>query len=178
MRDPRVAHALLERVVCHKGGSVGQARFVDAGTKCPPLNWSHSLLLNWSPVANTIFIQLVCLGGFAMLFLKLLYLLKPPVFYLILSQVAEGVDTALALADLIRKTDKSYRIDLKYAIIFGGEHQGGGSEGGGEPAAPPARSCFFIVCVAFLSWRRPSALDSYPVAAGLFVLVVCASLLL
>lgn len=35
-------------------------------------------------------------------------------------QVAEGVDTALALADLIRKIDKSYRIDLKYAIIFGG----------------------------------------------------------
>lgn len=34
--------------------------------------------------------------------------------------MAEGVDTALALADLIRKTDKSYRIDLKYAIIFGG----------------------------------------------------------
>lgn len=36
-------------------------------------------------------------------------------------QVAEGVDTALALADLITKVDKSYRIDLKYAIIFGGE---------------------------------------------------------
>eukprot|EP00903_Cladosiphon_okamuranus_P006247 g6131.t1 len=35
------------------------------------------------------------------------------------TEVAEGVDTALALADLIRKTDKSYRIDLKYAIIFG-----------------------------------------------------------
>ncbi|CAN0546357.1 unnamed protein product [Laminaria digitata] len=36
------------------------------------------------------------------------------------TEVAEGVDTALALADLIRKTDRSYRIDLKYAIIFGG----------------------------------------------------------
>lgn len=39
----------------------------------------------------------------------------------LLSQVAEGVDTALALADLIKKVDRSYRIDLKYAIIFGGE---------------------------------------------------------
>lgn len=39
-------------------------------------------------------------------------------------QVAEGVDTALALADLIKKIDKSYRIDLKYAIIFGGERPG------------------------------------------------------
>jgi glycerol-3-phosphate dehydrogenase len=33
--------------------------------------------------------------------------------------VAEGVDTALALAELIKKIDTSYRIDLKYAIIFG-----------------------------------------------------------
>ncbi|KAG5181667.1 hypothetical protein JKP88DRAFT_199733 [Tribonema minus] len=35
------------------------------------------------------------------------------------TEVAEGVDTALALANLIKKIDKSYRIDLKYAIIFG-----------------------------------------------------------
>ncbi|CAM9679258.1 unnamed protein product [Ascophyllum nodosum] len=35
------------------------------------------------------------------------------------TEVAEGVDTALALADLIKKIDRSYRIDLKYAIIFG-----------------------------------------------------------
>lgn len=48
---------------------------------------------------------------------------SPLVAFLLLffSQVAEGVDTALALADLIRKIDRSYRIDLKYAIIFGGE---------------------------------------------------------
>lgn len=35
------------------------------------------------------------------------------------TEVAEGVDTALALADLIKKVDRSYRVDLKYAIIFG-----------------------------------------------------------
>ncbi|CAN0335156.1 unnamed protein product [Discosporangium mesarthrocarpum] len=35
------------------------------------------------------------------------------------TEVVEGVDTALALAEMIKKIDKSYRIDLKYAIIFG-----------------------------------------------------------
>jgi len=36
-----------------------------------------------------------------------------------MSQVAEGVPTARALIKLIRNTDKSYRVDLKYPIIFG-----------------------------------------------------------
>jgi hypothetical protein len=35
------------------------------------------------------------------------------------TEVAEGVDTALALTELVTKMDKSYRIDLKYAIVFG-----------------------------------------------------------
>ncbi|CAM9184690.1 unnamed protein product, partial [Chrysoparadoxa australica] len=35
------------------------------------------------------------------------------------TEVAEGVDTALALSDLIRAKDHSYRIDLKYPVIFG-----------------------------------------------------------
>ncbi|CAM9127181.1 unnamed protein product [Phaeothamnion confervicola] len=35
------------------------------------------------------------------------------------TEVAEGVETALALSRLIPQIDRSYRIDLKYAIIFG-----------------------------------------------------------
>ena len=40
------------------------------------------------------------------------------------------MDTALALADLIKKIDRSYRIDLKYAIIFGGKLAKGGRRWG------------------------------------------------
>eukprot|EP00471_Norrisiella_sphaerica_P005874 CAMPEP_0184481276 /NCGR_PEP_ID=MMETSP0113_2-20130426/2824_1 /TAXON_ID=91329 /ORGANISM="Norrisiella sphaerica, Strain BC52" /LENGTH=398 /DNA_ID=CAMNT_0026860301 /DNA_START=506 /DNA_END=1702 /DNA_ORIENTATION=- len=36
-----------------------------------------------------------------------------------MDQVAEGVPTAKALVKLIQQTDHSYRIDLKYPIIFG-----------------------------------------------------------
>ena len=35
------------------------------------------------------------------------------------TEVAEGVETAMALAKLIKKSDKSFRSDLKYPIIFG-----------------------------------------------------------
>jgi len=35
------------------------------------------------------------------------------------TQVAEGVDTAFALAELIKKRDRSFRVDLKFPIIFG-----------------------------------------------------------
>lgn len=35
------------------------------------------------------------------------------------TEVAEGVDTAFALAELIRRSDRSFRIDLKYPIVFG-----------------------------------------------------------
>lgn len=35
------------------------------------------------------------------------------------TEVAEGVDTAAALVNLIRKRSKGYRLDLKYPIIFG-----------------------------------------------------------
>jgi hypothetical protein len=34
-------------------------------------------------------------------------------------EVAEGVDTAIALCELIKKSDRSYRLDLKFPIIFG-----------------------------------------------------------
>ena len=34
------------------------------------------------------------------------------------TEVAEGVETAMALAKLIKKSDKSFRSDLKYPIIF------------------------------------------------------------
>ena len=36
-----------------------------------------------------------------------------------LGQVAEGVDTAFALEKLIKQSHKSYRLDLKFPIIFG-----------------------------------------------------------
>ena len=35
------------------------------------------------------------------------------------SEVAEGVDTALAVVRLIEKECKGYRLDLKYPILFG-----------------------------------------------------------
>lgn len=35
------------------------------------------------------------------------------------TEVAEGVDTAGALVDLIKSKSKGYRLDLKYPIIFG-----------------------------------------------------------
>ena len=35
------------------------------------------------------------------------------------TEVAEGVDTAGALVDLIKSRSKGYRLDLKYPIIFG-----------------------------------------------------------
>ena len=35
------------------------------------------------------------------------------------TQVAEGVDTAFALEKLIKRSHKSYRLDLKFPIIFG-----------------------------------------------------------
>ena len=37
----------------------------------------------------------------------------------LVAQVAEGVDTAFALVDLIKAKSKGYRLDLKYPIIFG-----------------------------------------------------------
>ena len=36
-----------------------------------------------------------------------------------MGQVAEGVETAFALERLIKKSHKSYRLDLKFPIIFG-----------------------------------------------------------
>ena len=61
------------------------------------------------------------------------------------TEVAEGVETAMALAKLIKKSDKSFRSDLKYPIIFGvaqvlegpcthrgGDGWGGGGGGGGR----------------------------------------------
>ena len=38
---------------------------------------------------------------------------------MISTQVAEGVDTAFALEKLIKRSHKSYRLDLKFPIIFG-----------------------------------------------------------
>jgi len=35
------------------------------------------------------------------------------------TEVAEGVDTAIALVDFIKKKCKGYRLDLKYPILFG-----------------------------------------------------------
>jgi len=35
------------------------------------------------------------------------------------SEVAEGVDTAIALVDFIKTKCKGYRLDLKYPILFG-----------------------------------------------------------
>jgi glycerol-3-phosphate dehydrogenase (NAD+) len=35
------------------------------------------------------------------------------------TEVAEGVDTALAVVNLIQKDLKGYRLDLKYPILFG-----------------------------------------------------------
>lgn len=35
------------------------------------------------------------------------------------TEVAEGVDTAIALVDLIKDRCKGYRMDLKYPILFG-----------------------------------------------------------
>lgn len=35
------------------------------------------------------------------------------------SEVAEGVDTSIALVDFIKKNCKGYRLDLKYPILFG-----------------------------------------------------------
>tara|TARA_B110000971_G_C19823904_1_gene414678 strand:- start:431 stop:649 length:219 start_codon:yes stop_codon:yes gene_type:complete len=37
------------------------------------------------------------------------------------TEVAEGVDTCLALVNLIKKECKGYRLDLKYPIIYGME---------------------------------------------------------
>lgn len=34
-------------------------------------------------------------------------------------EVAEGVDTAIALVNLIKAKCKGYRLDLKYPILFG-----------------------------------------------------------
>jgi glycerol-3-phosphate dehydrogenase (NAD+) len=36
-----------------------------------------------------------------------------------MTEVAEGVDTALAVVDLIETKCKGYRLDLKYPILFG-----------------------------------------------------------
>mmetsp|Transcript_38066 Transcript_38066/g.50151 ORF Transcript_38066/g.50151 Transcript_38066/m.50151 type:complete len:411 (+) Transcript_38066:320-1552(+) len=36
-----------------------------------------------------------------------------------MNEVSEGVQTSYALVDLIKKVDNSYRIDLKYPILFG-----------------------------------------------------------
>lgn len=35
------------------------------------------------------------------------------------SEVAEGVDTSIALVDFIKLNCKGYRLDLKYPILFG-----------------------------------------------------------
>lgn len=35
------------------------------------------------------------------------------------TEVAEGVDTSIALVKMIKKKFKGYRLDLKYAILFG-----------------------------------------------------------
>lgn len=35
------------------------------------------------------------------------------------TEVAEGVDTSIALVDLIKARCKGYRLDLKYPILFG-----------------------------------------------------------
>lgn len=35
------------------------------------------------------------------------------------SEVAEGVDTSIALVNLIRTKCRGYRLDLKYPILFG-----------------------------------------------------------
>ena len=35
------------------------------------------------------------------------------------TEVAEGVDTSIALVDLIKAKCKGYRLDLKYPILFG-----------------------------------------------------------
>jgi glycerol-3-phosphate dehydrogenase (NAD+) len=35
------------------------------------------------------------------------------------TEVAEGVDTSIALVNLIRTECKGYRLDLKYPILFG-----------------------------------------------------------
>ena len=35
------------------------------------------------------------------------------------TEVAEGVDTALAVVNLIKNKCKGYRLDLKYPILFG-----------------------------------------------------------
>ncbi len=35
------------------------------------------------------------------------------------SEVAEGVDTSIALVNFIKQNCKGYRLDLKYPILFG-----------------------------------------------------------
>lgn len=35
------------------------------------------------------------------------------------NEVAEGVATSLSVVELIRKNDRSYRLDLKFPILFG-----------------------------------------------------------
>lgn len=35
------------------------------------------------------------------------------------TEVAEGVDTSIALVNLIKEKCKGYRLDLKYPILFG-----------------------------------------------------------
>jgi glycerol-3-phosphate dehydrogenase (NAD+) len=35
------------------------------------------------------------------------------------SEVAEGVDTSIALVKMIKEKCKGYRLDLKYPILFG-----------------------------------------------------------
>jgi glycerol-3-phosphate dehydrogenase (NAD+) len=36
-----------------------------------------------------------------------------------MTEVAEGVDTSIALVKMIKKRCKGYRLDLKYPILFG-----------------------------------------------------------